>query len=218
MSVDGILRSHEFFDISMEFSAIGHYLDLVEGNLPSITEVERKEIREHFSTDDDESEQIVDFLEYELDAGITTRFFEAGGCLAVWGAYERGLQKVAGILAEAKKIPLRPKDLKGSPRSAKKYFDRVLGFSLHPDGTDWDRIGMIYCLRNCLAHENGRLLSYASERARKLEKWSSAQAGAQVVDGYVVLSCDFVRATLKFLQQLIDDLIRRVEKALEGSR
>jgi len=217
VSVDDILRSYEFFDIWMEFDAIDHYLDLVETDLPSIIEVERKNITAQFNADDEEDQQTAGFLEDELDAGITTRFFEGGAYLAVWAAYERGLHKVAALLAKEKHVLIRPEDLKGPTLSAvRKYFDKVLGFSLHLDGTDWERIEMIYRLRNCLAHENGRLLSYSSQKAKDLERWIVAQGGAQVIDGYVVLTGTFVRATLKFLQGLVDDLTKRVQMALGG--
>lgn len=200
-----------FAEIGYELAVVSEYISLLEAYLPSIVEAEKRRIWERLgSRDPDTAHHLQDLLEQ----GVTTRFLAAAGLIATWAVYEAGVNSVADHVRQVKQVSLKMSDLRGDFLTrAKMYFQDVLKLELHPLATDWDRLKRLASLRNVLTHTNGRLEDIHEDERRRIQSWTGAATGVEILDEeYVVVSLAFVSDSWKFLDRLLNELTERVRK------
>jgi len=204
-----------FVEVGYELMIASEYVKLLEANLPRIHEAEKKRVWVDLDPDDEADRSVAHHLQDRLDEGVTTRFLTAAAIVATWAIYESTVQKMADHIRHAKEIGLKMSHLRGSfLQRARRYFDDVLKFDLHPVTTDWPRLEHVADLRHVLAHANGRLWDVPVDDLRRVELWLKSTAGVSVVDDeYVVVSLGFARETHDFIEALLRDLVDRVRNA-----
>ncbi|SRR6266571_1732866 len=204
-----------FTEVGYELMVLAQYITLLEANLPTVVDAEKRRVWVDLDPDDDADRQIGHHLEDRLDQGVTTRFLAGAAMIATWAIYEATVSQMADYVRDQKEVSLRMSRLKGDfLERARTYYDDVLKFDLHPLGTDWTRLQRLAELRHLIAHANGRLWDVPGEDRKRLESWIKSTAGLSIVgDEYVVVSLDFVRQSHTFVDGLLKDLVDRVRDA-----
>jgi hypothetical protein len=201
-----------FAEIPYELLILSEYIKLVERNLPTIVEAEKPRIWQGLDRDDPGERSIGSHLEFELEQGVTTRFLTASCLIAVWALYEAAVSQLAAYVRHHREASLTLSDLRGGfLERARKYFDDVLRFDLHPVDTDWRRLGTIAALRHALAHANGRLDDIKPPGRERIEEYVRDDQRLSIEEEYVIVSLEFVRDAHAFIDTLLHDLIERVK-------
>jgi hypothetical protein len=186
-----------FAEIPYELLILSEYIKLVERNLPTIVEAEKPRIWQGLDRD---------------DPGERTRFLTASCLIAVWALYEAAVSQLAAYVRHHREASLTLSDLRGGfLERARKYFDDVLRFDLHPVDTDWRRLGTIAALRHALAHANGRLDDIKPPGRERIEEYVRDDQRLSIEEEYVIVSLEFVRDAHAFIDTLLHDLIERVK-------
>jgi hypothetical protein len=206
-----VLLDFRFEEVPQDLATLKDCLQLVERGMPNLIKAEKERIWQEWGTDEDADRSVGHFLEGQLDEGVTTRFITAAFVVALWALYEAAVLKYADYIRKAKKLTLKLRDLRGDfLEQGRKYFEEVLHFDLHPVTADWVRLGMLGKLRNALAHANGRLEDLSEPNRGALEQWVSKQSNLKVADDSIVVTFDFARQSWAFMNDLLDDLHKRV--------
>ena len=193
--------------------SLDSYIQILEVELPRVIEQERKRLWKNVEPGDEQQIHYAEIAEYQLDEGITTRLLTGTALIATWATYESVVKRTAKRIQQSKNLRLKLRDIKGSfPESARIYFEDVLQFNLHPPGTDWNRLSIIYGLRNVLAHANGLLEDVPENDRKKIEEWVAAFDGLKIADGYLIISIEFVRRVFNFTSELLSTLGTRVDR------
>lgn len=205
-----------FAEVPYELMILWEYVNLLEHQMPTFVEKEKARIWTELGPDD---EEIGRHLEAQIEDGVTTRFLTSAALIAVWAVYETTVKRVGREIRDRKEIRLKMSDLRaqgGFLEQARKYFDDVLRFELHPIETDWHQLTMIASIRHALAHANGRLADLKDvSQQEKIRSWSETNSGLTMVPGvdeYLILSLDFVKESLQFIDGLLTDLIGRAKE------
>jgi hypothetical protein len=159
--------------------------------------------------------QIVGELICEWETGFVTRHLTGGTLIAICATYESSILTLKFDVEDFQKLPhddwSQNKKFRGSfPEGARKYFERVLGVSLHPAGTDWGRLAQLYTLRNAMAHVNGYLPHAKKKPREQIETWANSTPGLSIERDYLVISLQFT-ALNQFIKTLLEELITRVK-------
>jgi hypothetical protein len=195
----------------LDIWALEDYIQVLEAELPRIIENERKKIWEDVSPEDEQQTYYADNAELQLDEGLTTRFISGTALIATWALYESAVKRAATRLQESQKVELGLRDIKGSfPTAARKYFSDVLNSNLHPEGTDWDKLNVIYGLRNALAHANGQMEDINEKERERVARWASSFEGLKIAADYLIVDIRFVRRAFDFIKGLVEDLDNRL--------
>jgi len=201
-----------FFLVHFELGTLSTYISLVERNLSALMQDERRRIWTEVNTGDDLGTEFALDLQHQLDSGVTTRFLTAAALLATWALYEAAISQFAEMIRHRKEVSLSLSDLRGGFLTrARRYFDDVLRFDLHPPKADWKRITMLAGLRNAFAHANGLLRDLPKTQRSRVVAWSRNVSGLTIVDGCIVLSPAFVRESLEFMRALLAELVDRMQ-------
>jgi hypothetical protein len=207
-----------FVDITYEMMLMRQHIQMLQSGLAQLVEAEPARIwkeAESVGDDDDGAASATAWhLEDALDRGVTTRYFSSASVIAVWAAYEAAVIEIADYGRKKRELELSIDDLKGGFHArAKKYYAEVLGFDLHPLGTDWTRLRHLNLLRNAIAHGNCRLASIDRRARKALEKWISGENGVRIDEAqYVIVSAEFADATWQFIDSLLHDLVKRARE------
>lgn len=198
------------YQVCLDVWALEAYIQILEVELPRVREEERKRIWQAVKPGDEQQEHYAEIADYQLDEGITTRLLTGTALIAIWATYEAVVRRNAKRIQESRR--LRLKIGRGPfPESARMYFEDVLQCDLHPQGTDWDRLNVIYGLRNALAHANGQLEDVPEQKRKKVEEWARTFQGLKIADGYLIVSVEFVRGAFNFINELLCDLGTRID-------
>jgi hypothetical protein len=201
-----------FVEVGYELMMLSEYVALLETNLPTIIEAEKKRIWLDLDREDDADRSSGYHLEQRLEEGVTTRFLTAAAVTGTWAIYEATVAKMASHIQRSKEVSLRMSHLKGNfLQRARRYFDDVLKLDLHPIDTDWSRLERLGNLRNVLAHANGRLWDVPEDDRRRATSWVASTPGLTIVDEeYLIVSLAFARESLSFVDDLLRELVERV--------
>jgi hypothetical protein len=120
--------------------------------------------------------------------------------------------EIADNLASMKKLELRLRDVKGNNwlHAAAKYYKVVASTPLDEDPSRLDRLNDLLVVRNVVAHANGQQQSVPREKWARLEQVLVNYTTVQIVNGYLVLSSDYLAAAYGDVNGTITDLIARV--------
>jgi len=203
-----------FVEVGYELMILSEYVKLLDANLPAIIEAEKKKIWIDLDRGEDVDRSTGHHLEDRLTEGVSTRFLTGAVIMATWAIYEATVERMADYVRDAKKVSLKMNHLRGSfLQRARRYHDDVLKFELHSTGADWQRLERLAELRHVLAHANGRLWDVPADDLRRMDPWLKNTPGLTIVDDeYLVVSLDFAREALEFVDGLLRDLVDRVRK------
>jgi hypothetical protein len=206
-----------FIELHWELSAVEKHIELLQRTLPDIIKRECSLILEGgFDSDNEVDSQIVGGLISEWETGFVTRHLTGGVLIAISASYESAIRTLALEVENFRKVPhydLSPKkEFSGSfPERARQYFETVLGVSLHPVETDWERLAQLYTLRNVMAHENGFLPQARKKQREQIEKWANSTPGLTIEQDYLVISLQFSSEMHQFIKTLLEELITCVK-------
>ena len=205
-----------FSDIRYELWALGQYLDLMERELPALSDADRIGAREMFShpaSREDPSE--ADFAYQaadEMEERVIPRLFLAPFIISLWSVFESATIEVSEYIAKQKGTNARISDLRGDFLSrAKKYFEDILGYELCLAKDCWEELRALNDIRNAFAHGNGRLSALPSRQFQRIEKITAQYKGLEIDEGFLLPSMSYVRARYESVFNLLDDLIGRVK-------
>lgn len=204
-----------FHDVEDDLWMLSEYLKMLEKGLPGLLAGEGDRIRADVESevDPEVADTIRSYLEQRVEEGATVRFLTGSALVAVWASYEAGIGSVARYIAQQKQLSLAMSDLRGDFLTrARRYFDAILAFPLHPPDTDWDHLRRLATLRHAIAHANGTIDQLDSGSAKIIEQWAAERPdGLGIADGSVVISLLFAQAAHRLLEGLLGDLIRRAK-------
>lgn len=205
-----------FVTLSLELLILEEYLDILDNQLPDLMERERKKIWKDVDSKNKYDEDAALFRQHYLDEGISIRFLTAAALIGIWAEYEASVTKLADYLRAARGLKMHISHLRGTfLEAAKRYFDDVLRFPLHPSGTDWDRLKTIAAVRHVLAHANGRLADVDSGKRKVIEELVSKGDSLILREDYLIVSRRYAREALQFVTGLLNDLSTRVEHEIK---
>ena len=140
-----------------DLEALRLYLDTVEEQLAFLQDQWQVRLTADLK---DATKDERDWLwhESQMREAHVTKSLRGGFIISLWASYESGILDVADFLKDEKGLRLRLSDVRGDLfNRARKYFDSVLVFPLHPDLNDWTPLQVLHDVRNTYAHANGRL-------------------------------------------------------------
>ena len=100
-------------------------------------------------------------------------------------------------------------------KRAKTYFASVLEFPLHPDLEHWDRLTVLYAVRNAYAHANGRpglMTKHVRDTLKPvIDPRTGITPGTGITYEWNGLHVDgpYARGSYEFVESLLKDLIHR---------
>ena len=197
----------------VDLQALGLYLDTVEQQLAFLRDQWRVRLNADLrAATEDESGWLQQ--ESQIREAHVTRSLRGGFIISLWASYESGVSEVANLLEDAKCLPRKFPGGGGGTwiDRAKTYFDSVLEFPLHPDPDDWDRLGVLYAVRNTYAHANGRLRLVRIPARETLEEAIGEGTGIRYEWDGLHVDGPYARGSYEFVESLLKDLIRRALK------
>ncbi len=199
----------------IDLQALGLYLDTVEEQLDFLRDQWRVQLNADLrAATEDESGWLQQ--ESQIREAHVTRSLRGGFIISLWASYESGVSEVANLLEDAKRLARKFPKVSGKKVSgetwvdkAKTYFASVLEFPLHPDPDDWDRLQVLYAVRNTYAHGNGRLRLMGKHVRKTLKPVIDAGKGITYEWDGLHVDRPYVRRSYELVEPLMKDLISR---------
>lgn len=207
-----------FVEFPYELWFVEEHIKLLEANLESILKHQKARFRNEFDLDDEADRQTVFHFESQLDEGVATRVLVAAPLFAAWATFESTLATVTTYAQRQRELELGMNHLRGGfLQRFRRYSRDVLNLEIRPEDTDWTALERIAELRHFFAHANGRLADMKDQKQRdRMLVWAQAQDGLEEVDGYIVPSVPYVRATFNLLSIAVNRAIESVRHAFPG--
>ena len=200
-------------DPRVDLEALGRYLDTVEQQLAHLRDQWRIRLTADLKDASNKDERDWLWHESEVRETLVTRSLRGGFIMSLWASYESGVSEVADFLKDKKGLRLKLSDVRGRDwfDQARKYFDSVLGFPLHPDLDDWNPLRELHSVRIAYAHANGRLGPVQKSVRRRIERAIDAGGGIthELDDRVVDVDGSYLRSSYDLVEHLLKDLIRR---------
>jgi hypothetical protein len=205
-----------FVEIGYERMMLEQYVEMVEAQLPDIRAKECERIWLGIDSSDEADRQVASHLKDRVEDGVTTRFLTAAATIASWALYESAVQDVAAHLQRHRGVELRMSAIRGDfLERARTYFSDVLHFPLHHATEDWERLSDLAKIRHFLAHGNGDLRNIRpSDRPRLVDLVARTEGVTIIDEQYLVIDPAFAKETLRFLKELLNDLISRTRSEM----
>ena len=145
----------------MELSTLETHIELIEEQITRGEEAAKRQFQDKWreSNRDDEAEwyQLRQERDYQVDF-VLPRVLRVPFLVTLFTVYEAAVTQIASLVQKKKGIQISVEDLKGGLLDrAKKYYGNVLEIQLSQDDRHWQRISLLFDLRNSIAHTNGRL-------------------------------------------------------------
>jgi len=203
-----------------EFMLLDEYLKYIEDSIDSVLEKIEKKIL-------CEAEYIDEQISYvsirpENAQEIFKRFLYNNNFLSLWAAYETGLKEISRYLSSGNdKFKDYDEFLSCYKRGKRdfvtvfyKYFEEIYKVGKpSPSLFDQSHLGHLYCLRNIIAHGNGRIndIDVSSKKRKdeykRLKEWIKSQPGITIEEyGWICLSGEFCRETCDYLSRSFNKL------------
>lgn len=149
--------------------------------------------------------------EYRYHVGfVLPRALRSPFLVSLYSVYESTVTEIANLMQRKVGQKISLDDLRGNFLDrAKKYYEHILQFPLSQDKRAWERLVILSCLRNAVAHANGRLDMVDASTKRRIHKWKGQQIGVQNNRGYIVVSGAFLRGTFTLITSDLKDLVAR---------
>jgi hypothetical protein len=211
-----------FAEIEYELWALGEYLDALEVQIKFITDQKRVQTHadlqvQRLHGDGSEAGLVLQELS-ELMENVLRRFFRGPFLVTLWAVYEAAITQIAAHLQREQDQALALKDIRGHTflERANKYFGHVVAVPLHLSESIGAKLEMLLVLRNAVAHGNGRLGAVSKEAQKKIKYWSQQDSGISEINGFLLLSDEFLRNSYQLVAESLRDLIRRIRELPRG--
>jgi len=156
-------------------------------------------------------------LDYLIEVALP-RIFRGPFLLSLYAVYESAVTEIAALIQKKKAIKMSINDLKGDfLEKANKYFSDVLQFPLFLGNEAWQKINMLFVIRNAIAHTNGRIEMLNKSARQKIANWENQKRGISSTSGYLVVEEQFLKDTLKIVSNSLSDLINRYKEWDNGN-
>ena len=192
-----------------DLEALRLYLDTVEEQLAFLQDQWQVRLTADLK---DATKDERDWLwhESQMREAHVTKSLRGGFIISLWASYESGILDVADFLKDEKGLRLRLSDVRGDLfNRARKYFDSVLVFPLHPDLNDWTPLQVLHDVRNTYAHANGRLGRTGKTVRERLERAIDAGIGIKHEWDGLHVDGPYLRSSYDLVKRLLSDLRRR---------
>lgn len=210
--------------VRAQISALEQHRELVERTISETAARRTEEVDELSREGDwhpDDPEWDIAYSELRFFTGHQLpMFFRNPLILMSWAAYETGVTEIAdhtSSLLSSDVSSLSIGDLRGGfTDRAKKYFKTVVPFALYTDESQWNRLMVLYKLRNAIAHAGGRTDRLSKGVRDKIEKLE--EEGLEVYTRYekVTVSEAFLRETVGLVRAEVTALLSRFKAFKEA--
>lgn len=218
------IRDIDFFfaGASWELAALQHYHELIESNLPQLSNARRLPGWE-------EGGQITQNIGMEqfrqtMLSGMLPSMLRAPLMLSLWAIYESTLIEMAEFLRVRAGLPFGlaksdiPKHIKlqssGILGRALHIYEVELGLSLFGDPQMEEGIRNFYRLRNLLAHAGGHRVSAKPADWENVNDWASQQSGLDLSGNVVRVEAEFVRLQIIRVGNATRHIVQQVRERL----
>ena len=204
-------------EVESELFALDYHLNLIEEQIRNKEAWERmlsqKKIKKLGLTyDDPEYHWEQQELDYLTEITLP-RLFRGPFLISLYAVYESSVIEIAALIQKKKGIQKSIKDVKGNfLERAKKYYNDVIQFQLFSGNEAWQKINMIFEIRNAIAHTNGRIEMLNEKTRNKIIKWEKQKKGIYSTSGYLVVEEIFLRDTLSLISESLNDLAQRYKE------
>ncbi len=198
--------------VSMELSTLETHIELIEEQITRGEEAAERQLRDKWRelNCDDEAEWDLLCQERDYQVGfVLPRVLRVPFLVTLFTVYEAAVTEIAHLVQGKKGIQISIDDLKGGLLDrAKKYYGSVLEIQLSQDDRHWQRVSLLFDLRNSIAHTNGRLDLVNSSRKRKILN----NAGVGEYLGCIVVDADFLRESFVLVKEELEGLVERYKQ------
>ena len=202
----------------MELSTLETHIELIEEQITRGEEAAERQFRDKWRELNCDDEAEWDLLRQERDYQVDfvlPRVLRVPFLVTLFTVYEAAVTEVASLVQKKTGIQISIDDLKGGLLDrAKKYYGSVLQIQLSQDDRHWQRISLLFDLRNSIAHTNGRLDLVKSQR-----KWKILlNPGVSEYLGCIVVDADFLRESFMLVKEELEGLVERYKQWDTGNR
>lgn len=195
-----VLRGEE------ELGVLEEHLALIEQQIEQC----QKELEHEWTPRLENAERALDFdvaAEYQFEQSIAPRALRNSFLVSLFAVYESITSVIARHIKDSKGQTLNLKDIRpGIVYRTKKYYDDVIGFQLSVDNDSLRKLEELRKLRNFIAHSNG----YLDDRSKQeKEAMLHTGDGVQEIEGYVVVSKDFLSDMFLLVKNELVNLMER---------
>ena len=204
--------------VSMELSTLETHIELIEEQITRGGEAAERQFRDKRRELNCDDETDWDLLRQERDYQVDfvlPRVLRIPFLVTLFTVYEAAVTEIASLVQEKKGIRISIDDLKGGLLNrAQKYYGSVLEFQLSQGTQHWQRISLLFDLRNSIAHTNGRLDLVKSQRKRKILR----NPGVSEYLGCIVVNADFLQESFMLVKEELEGLVDRYKQWDTGNR
>ena len=166
---------------------------------------------------DAESEARLLYQEYDHQIDFVIPYMLRGPFLiSMWAAYELAVGEISELVRkkQGQGTSLADMNARGFPGCAKEYYRQMIPFPLYTSTQLWERLTLLYALRNAMAHANGRLdlvntARYKSQARQIQDAISKNKVGVKDYSGFIIVSGEFLRETFKIVKDELSGLMDR---------
>lgn len=202
----------------MELSTLETHIEVIEEQITRGKEAAERQFRDKLRELNCDNEAEWDLLRQERDYQVDfvlPRVLRVPFLVTLFTVYEAAVTEIASLVQRKKGIQISIDDLKGGLLDrAKKYYDSVLHIQLSQDDRNWQRISLLFDLRNSIAHTNGRLDLVNSQRKRKI----LLNPGVSECLDCIVVDADFLRESFMLVKEELEGLVERYKQWDTGNR
>lgn len=196
-----------FIEVEYELFVLKRHIHLVEEELERI----RAQVSGQFDTSKTQCEEIQyerDRLQQLTDLDLPL-FFRGPIVVSLWAIFESATREIADEIGRKEECGIALKDIKGGALDCRiKYFDKILKFSISRDGVELERLDSLYDIRNCIAHNNGRLNAMPEHKRTRIKHIATCNTeGLEISSDYLLLKSAFVYQSFYLVDRVLKDLI-----------
>ena len=164
-----------------------------------------------------ESEARLLYQEYDHQIDFVIPYMLRGPFLiSMWAAYELAVGEISELVRKkhGQGTSLADMNVGDFPECAKEYYKQVIPFQLYTSTQRWERLTLLYALRNAMAHANGRLdlvntARYKRQARRVQDAISKKKVGVKDYYGFIIVSGDFLKETFTVVKDEVTALMDR---------
>ena len=196
-------------EVSTELGILEDHLELIEEQIQRGRKAAKRELaaKGRELSFDDEAEWDLLHQEYRFQVHfLLPRSLRCPFLITLFAVYESAVKEIAGLIQKRQGGQISIDDLKGDLLSrAKKYYRHVLHFELSKSNQHWERLTILFDLRNAIAHTNGRLDRLTKKRREKILNIE----GVESTMDRVVVNGTFLRETFTMVKDDLEGLVAR---------
>lgn len=142
--------------------------------------------------------------------GLIAGFLGGSVVVAIWAAFEQGVDNIAEYVREKEGLPLRLCDLKDG--SLRQKTEKYLFSLTRTEFTFPDSLADVQFLRNIYAHHNGDTNTLSVEQRKKAQDIVRSTQGVSFVDDHqIVIQSTYLQSCVSRVDSCLDALLRFAE-------